>query len=318
MPFQKERLPIQQRQSRCIGGRHRWESGACWERLPVGQKLHLWAGYMVVTFIVRIRTLYVLKKPRYRRRPNQTKRFPVPGHQFISTIQKLRMLKDSHQAWDCRRPTCRRRWTWTRSAAWWSTRWWSTGRSCRSSRTWSKSRQGPHLTSKKQVGWKTRLIRKWKVNKTKIAREGSSPQVKELKALIDGEVPAICSVQKRSWRTKYIHLCSSEFFNYFVIFHRFHAWAAVPWGEPWNKENILRIYFSDRTSGGFVVLLWSDRGSCDLPEAEEEGGDADEDDAKVEENDELVKEKKTIRWLSWDKSKLKLILRACSNCLTWE
>ena len=34
MPFQKERLPIQQRQSRCIGGRHRWGSGACWGPLP--------------------------------------------------------------------------------------------------------------------------------------------------------------------------------------------------------------------------------------------------------------------------------------------
>ena len=27
-------LPIQQRQSRYIGGRHRWGSGACWEPLP--------------------------------------------------------------------------------------------------------------------------------------------------------------------------------------------------------------------------------------------------------------------------------------------
>merc|ERR1719230_253635 len=47
-------------------------------------------------FIVRIRTLYVLKKPRYRRRPNHTKRFPVPGN--FDKIQILRMLKDSHQA----------------------------------------------------------------------------------------------------------------------------------------------------------------------------------------------------------------------------
>ena len=31
------------------------------------------------------------------------------------------------------------------------------------------------------------------------------------------------------------------------------------------------------------------------PEAEEEGGDADEDDAKVEEDNELVNKKKTIR-----------------------
>ena len=107
----------------------------------------------------------------------------------------------------------------------------------------------PMMINRSFVQIITYLVRKWKVNKTKIVREGSSPQVKELKALIDGEVPAICSVQKRSWRTKYIHLFSSEFFNYFVIFHRFHAWAAVPWGEPWNKENILRIYFSDRTSG---------------------------------------------------------------------
>ena len=51
---------------------------------------------MLITFIVRIRTLYVLKKPRYRRRPNQTKRFPVPGN--FDKIQILRMLKDSHQA----------------------------------------------------------------------------------------------------------------------------------------------------------------------------------------------------------------------------
>ena len=57
------------------------------------------------------------------------------------------------------------------------------------------------------------------------------------------------------------------------------------------------------------MLFWQDFGvsSCFIkmikePEAEEEGGDADEDDAKVEEDDELVKKKKTIRWLSWDKS----------------
>ena len=223
MPFKRERLPIPQRQSQCIGGRHRWGSGACWGRLPEGHLLQFWAWDKLVTFIVRIRTLYVLKKPRYRRRPNQTKRFPVPGN--FDKIQILRMLKDSHQAWGYRRPTCRRQWTWTRSAAWWSTRWWSTGRSCRSSRTWSESE-------------------KWTKPKLQSLKEGSAPQVKELKALINGEVPAICSVQKRSWLTKYRHLCLPEFFNYFVIlFHLFHAWAAVPWGEPWNKQNILRKCF---------------------------------------------------------------------------
>ena len=113
--------------------------------------------------VVRLEEAEVSEKAK----PNQK----VPGAWFPSNfdkIQILRMLKDSHQAWDCRRPTCRRRWTWTRSAAWWSTRWWSTGRSCRSSRTWSKSRQGPHLTSKKQVGWGTRLVRKWKWTKPKL------------------------------------------------------------------------------------------------------------------------------------------------------
>ena len=75
----------------------------------------------------------------------------------------------------------------------------------------------PMMINRSFVQIITYLVRKWKVNKTEIVREGYSPQVKELKALIDSEVPAICSVQKRSWRTKYRHLCSPEFFNYFVI-----------------------------------------------------------------------------------------------------